>query len=218
VIAVSLATRGGASGPGTPNSLPNSAAASRASPTWPRQSGRFAVRLMSRIQSCAAGAALRSGAPGFADPGSRIRIPGSASFFTLPSSPSSTSEQSIPSLTTPPISRAVSLSPTAGSVVPSGASATSPPGSGTFGAPQTIRCSPPPRSTVTSRSFGRVGCGSTRRTSATTTSAVPAPYSSTPSTSSPARVYRSARSRGDTSRPGRRAEIHACEAFIGAPD
>ena len=46
----------------------------------------------------------------------------------------------------------------AGKCVPSGASATSPPGSGTLGAPQITRCSlPSPRSTVTRRSPDRAG-------------------------------------------------------------
>ncbi len=58
-----------------------------------------------------------------------------------------------PSLITPPMSRGVSVIPAAGSVVLSGAKQTRPPGSGTLGAPQTTRCSTPPRSTVTRRSF-----------------------------------------------------------------
>ena len=51
-------------------------------------------------------------------------------------SPISASEQSIPSLVTPAISRAPMVMPAAGRCVPSGASATRPPGSGTLGAPQ----------------------------------------------------------------------------------
>ena len=132
---------------------------------------------------------------------------GSVAFLAPAASPSSSSEQSIPSLGTPPISRAVSVIPSAGSTVPIGASATCPPGSGTLGAPQTMRCNTPaPRSTVTSRSFAREGCGSTARTSAMTT-ALLAPYSAIPSTASPARENRSASSVGEASRSGTSARI-----------
>ena len=109
----------------------------------------------------------------------------------------------MPSLTTPPISRGVSVMSTAGRCAPSGANATSPPGSGTFGAPHTIFWSaPPPRSTVTSRSFSRVGCGSKLFTSATTSVSVPSPNSVIASTSRPACVSRRPTSSGEASRPG----------------
>jgi len=133
-------------------------------------------------------------------------MPWSSSFLPSPTRPISVSEQSIPSLITPPMSRGVSVIPTAGSVVPSGAKHTRPPGAGTLVAPQTTRCStPPPRSTVTSWSFSRLGWGSILLTSATTIAAVPAPYSSRPSTAMPALEKRSPSSCGETSRPGRRA-------------
>ena len=107
-------------------------------------------------------------------------------------SPSSASLQSMPSLTTPPISRLAMVRPFDGRCAPSGASTTTPPGAGTLGAPQMTSCVPPPRSTVTSRRPLLVGCGRVETTQASTHDGEAAPYSETASTSRPAAVNRCA--------------------------
>src|SRR5262249_4604518 len=76
--------------------------------------------------------------------------------------------------------------------LPGRAQSTLRPASGTLLAPQTTSVAPAPPSTVTTVSFGELGCGRRASTSATTTPSKSPPSSTIDSTSNPAWVSRPA--------------------------
>ncbi len=205
----SLHLRSGSVGSGEVKDTLKSAAASRARPTCPRPSGRLGVSPISRIVSRAAGRASTRHVPGRAVPSGRTSSPSPSSLR-----PISASLQSMPSLGTPAIDRRSIVSPFAGRWAPSGAKTTRPPGSGTLGAPQTTSSDLPPRSTATSRSPLRDGCGRTDTTPATRHASAPSPNSAVDSTSSPAAVSRSASAAGSSGSRGQSSRSQRTEAFI----
>ena len=111
------------------------------------------------------------------------------------------------------------------SSAPSGARTTSPPGSGTLGAPHTSSCvrealastRDPPWSTVTRRRPLRDGCGRVETTLATTHASAPRPKACVASTSSPAAVRRAAIAVASSGSEGHSSRSHRTEAFIRGP-